>query len=124
MRIFRRNRQRDDELLQRLIRDDIRRKREEKSRNRKIRFLGLFSHGSWQAIGAIIGLLSLIASVLITFYVLQLTRERETANFETSYEITGAPDSNITYAHFRIINSGPSTGEAVQVIINSNGFVD
>jgi hypothetical protein len=85
-----------------------------------------FSHPSWQAVGAIISLLSLIVTIILTFYIFQLTNQQETANvtYDVSrYETASPSGSRLISRIYFVSNNGPAVAQDVNVLMISTAPV-
>src|SRR4051812_32215635 len=101
----------DDKLLLTLLLQPIKR----------LSFMGrlktFLSAGSWQGIGAICGILSLIVATVLTVYIFQITKEQGNANvialpYAGRLNIGTGEADTIIYS-LNVFNIGPATGKDV-----------
>jgi hypothetical protein len=87
--------------------------------------VSFLSHSAWQGISAIISLLSLIVTVVLTVYValyiFNLGKEQDTANMYILGPIIGPKYDSIQKqdVSFIVLNRGPATGRNVNVVVTS-----
>lgn len=125
--------ERDQKLLLRLMLQPIRKP------TRWQKLIEFFSHPVWQSIGAILGILSLVVTVVLTVSIYQLAREqdafireqeRQEEMGELDYlirEVAPSEETSTKYiSHWRIaiINTGPATARDVAVDLTSGSDMD
>ncbi len=111
----------DRELLSKLVLTPVRK------RSIFEKTLAFLSHSAWQGIGAILGLMSLIVTIFLAFYIYDLTNESQLANmYAATYAGSlNTPDGSAGILQYVSINNlGPSTGQSVRVVINYDLPVD
>lgn len=88
------------------------------------RLLLFLSHSAWQGIGSLIGLLSLIVSVILSIYIFRLTERQQYANIRKIVGIEKILSNNITEVGVEIQNRGPQSAENVFIrIVNLDSHV-
>lgn len=124
MRFFRRKQKPQDELFERLMKEHLGQKRKEARRKQREVVLGFLSHGAWQGVGAGFGVISVIVSTVLAFYVISFTREQDTANFFylQSSLVSNREFENSAITNIQIRNTGPSTGRDVTIKIQLIDF--
>src|SRR5687768_7784936 len=77
--------------------------------------VAFLQHGAWQGIGALIGLASLIVTIILTIYIFDFTRNQETAHLEVSGQISPLDDSGKWVINLSISNSGPAEAQGLVI---------
>jgi hypothetical protein len=112
----------DQRLLRRLLLIPTKRP------TRSQRINAFFSHPAWQSAGAIIGLLSLVVTIILTIYVFNLGRDQGTAHIDGTFTPNAIPDdlrmdkidpNTRSTQVISLRNNGPSMGEAITISIVS-----
>src|SRR5689334_22739575 len=74
-----------------------------------------FSHPAWQSAGAIIGLLSLIVTIILTIYVFNLSQNQQTSHISTIFYTIPGDEEFYWRVYMHVQNSGPAKIEALDV---------
>lgn len=83
--------------------------------------LAFLSHGSWQGIGAILGFLSLIVTIVLTIYVFNLGKYQQTAHLSPDLSFFPGGKENYWRGIISITNDGPITSNGLILQVSNLG---